>query len=274
MTDWGTCKEWPHDRMAEGLWIPAVFYSDELADAAWSMQQEHGLKKFDSVAKVEPAGQAIRGTVNKANTKQTMRAFWNHETNVRTAMEGRPDKYIAAKNGKSKQAANLWAQRGNLLITNKIRTNLVKTVAVWSKTKALGSAFIPVRPISTEDPEKLTKAWCVWFNSTPGLLAYMSIRQKTLNYPSFSLDNLRSLPVPTEKNHDIDLLAATFDKLKDETLKSLPKLETDEIRKELDEAIAQAIGTMNLQEIAEWRRLLAEEPSIHQKDEPPSSPES
>ena len=59
----------------------------------------------------------------------------------------------------------------------------------------LGSLFTPVAPKLAESL-RAGKAWCIWFNSTAGILSYLNIQQRKLTYPAFSLDGLRSLPVP------------------------------------------------------------------------------
>ncbi len=130
------------------------------------------------------------------------RALWNHKSARQTTMRTGPDTFLIARPGKASHAHHLWQKRGHLLLANRLWLNLTRTPAVYSDTPILGSAFVPATPFA-DDPVPVSKAWCAWLNSTIGILAVLNIRQKKLTYPSFSLDGLRSLPVPRPATCDI-----------------------------------------------------------------------
>lgn len=107
------------------------------------------------------------------------------------------------------------------------------------------------------------KAWCAWANSTPLLLLVLGIRQKTLDYPTFSLQNLRQLPFPNPDRISIDALVDAFNTQDpSEELQLIKDIDNDSARNKLDEAVAQAIG-YSIGEIKQIRELMAKEPSLY-----------
>ena len=128
---------------------------------------------------------------------------------------------------------------------------------------ALGSLWTPCRP---HDGNPATAAaLCAWLNSSPGLLAILGGRDnRKPSYPQFSLDTLRSIPVPNFAvlGDDVrDGLAAAFELLKDEVLLPFPQMNEDPIRKQLDDVVTDALG-LDPEWVAQIRRALSEEPSI------------
>ena len=196
-----------------------------------------------------------------------MRALWAHKTARQTTMRTKPDEFLAPKKGMRDYAAKLWEKRSNLLLVNRAWLNLAQTLAVFSDEPVLGSAFIPVLP-HDDDRETVCKAWCVWLNSTPGVVSFLNIRQRKLTYPHFSLDGLRTLPVPHPDECDIATLAATYEEYAEETLMPLPKMHNDPIRKALDDAVVAAVPGLSSNGIAKWRKSVAEEPSVNGEREP------
>ena len=68
--------------------------------------------------------------------------------------------------------------------------------AVWLDQPAVGSLWIPCRLVNF-DEEAVEKALAVYFNSSIGLLALLGGRSnKVLSRPEFSMDALRSVPIP------------------------------------------------------------------------------
>lgn len=195
-----------------------------------------------------------------------MRALWRNQSDRQTTMRTTADVFLVAKPGRDDYAAMLWGKRGHLLLANRFRLNLTATPAVYADDPVLGSAFIPVVP-KLGRGRSYCKAWCVWLNSTPGIVAFLNVRQKQLTYPNFSLDGLRSLPVPGE-TCDLDALASAFDELADQPLAPLPAMATDPVRERLDQAVASAVPGIDPATIMEWRRKIPLEPSVNNEREP------
>lgn len=108
----------------------------------------------------------------------------------------------------------------------------------------------------------------MYFNSSIGLLALLGGRSnKVLSRPEFSMDALRSVPIPNfgKIGRDaLDRLAEAYESHSAKTLSPLPRMDNDPVRQALDEAVTQAIG-VNADLTAEIRRALSEEPCVTQK---------
>ena len=196
-----------------------------------------------------------------------MRVLWHNKSGRQTAMHSDPDEFVVAKKGMQSYAQKLWQKRSNLLLANRMWLNLTQTPAVFSDEPVLGSAFIPVTPFS-ENKEQLCKAWCVWLNSTFGIIAFLNIRQKKLTYPSYSLDGLRTLPVPSPNACDIVTLAATYDRHAEDNLLPLPQIHADPVRHALDNAVLAAVTGLPGSDVARWRESIALEPSVNNERYP------
>ena len=194
LANYGTIAWRSLEQLRDRPWNAACFYDQSLADAYDLLLDSPELTPIGELAAVEPGGQRIRDAFQTARKRQNpdMRALWAHKSARQTTMRTSPDEFLVAKKGMHDYAGNLWQKRSNLLLANRMRLNLTQTPAVFSVEPALGSAFIPVSP-SDDNRKQLCKAWCVWLNSTFGIIAFLNIRQKNLTYPHFSLDGLRSL---------------------------------------------------------------------------------
>ena len=87
---------------------------------------------------------------------------------------------------------------------------------------------------------------------------------KVPSYPSFSLDTLRSLPVPdfaAMEPTSRDSLSSWFDWLQREELLPLPLMHEDRVRQQIDDAVTNALG-LDPEWVASVRRELAREPSV------------
>lgn len=84
------------------------------------------------------------------------------------------------------------------------------------------------------------------------------------SYPSFSLDTLRSLPIPDLSalgEAELDLLTCWFDWLQGQPLQPFPNMHEDPVRHQIDDAVVKALD-MDADWIATIRRELAREPSV------------
>ena len=271
LSDWGTVQWNSAEAMSEGDWLPMVFYDPRLTAAARMLR--HGmdavLKPLGDMARVSPPGQGVREVFRRVNARQSpdMRALWRHESGERVTMRAEPDRVIAAKRGKERIAERYWDQRSNLLLANRLYPLAAATPAVFSDMPVIGSAWIPVTPNDFEiDPAEVMKAWCVWGNSSVGIISFIAISQRKLTYPSFSMDGLRTLPFPDPVScpNAIASLAKIYNELRDSRLLSLPDAHDCQVRSAIDASVAQAF-THRLDNIHEWRRLIATEPNVSQK---------
>lgn len=269
LADYGTITWRSSEHVRNNTWNAACFYNQTLAEAWDFLLQDSSLIPIGQVASVRPEGRRVRDAFSKARHRQNpdMRALWNHKSDRQIAMRTEPDEFLVPKPGMQDYAKKLWDMRSNLLLVNRVWLNLARTVAVFSEDPILGSAFIPATPNKSNKVE-ICKAWCVWLNSTLGIITFLNIRQKKLSYPHFSLDGLRTLPVPNPDKCDIPTLAAVYDQYAGETLLPFPQMNEDPIRLALDEAVIHAVQTIPAKKVAEWRKSIPLEPSVNNKKEP------
>ena len=267
--NYGTIAWRSSEQLRNRPWNAACFYDQSLADVYDSMLDHPELDALGNLAAVEPEGRRVRDAFSKARNRQNpdMRALWEHKSASQTTMRTGPDQFLVAKKDKQNYAKKLWLRRSRLLLVNRMRLNLTKTPAVFSTEPVLGSAFVPVSP-RANNQEQLCKAWCAWLNSTFGIIAFLNNRQKHLTYASFSLVGLRSFPVPHPERCDIDALSTAFDQYADDTLRPLPDIHVDPVRRALDEVVIKAVPGLPADEIDRWRRSIALEPSVNNEKDP------
>ena len=271
LAEYGTIA-WRSLEHSGRAWNAACFYDQGLASVCDELPNNPGLATLGEVANVEPEGRRIRAAFKKAKLRQSpdMRALWDHKTKRQNAMRTKPDSFLVAKKNQQDYALSLWQRRSHLLLANRMRLNLTQTPAVFADEPILGSSFVPVLP-AENDRMRLCKAWCVWFNSTLGVISFLNVRQKNLTYPSFSLDALRSLPVPHPDHCDISALEQAFEQHADTPLQPLPGIDTDPVRQALDDAVSRAIPELSKGMdggIADLRRAVALEPTVNNEKTP------
>ncbi len=262
-----TMQEVEPERIARGDWAAVNFLSPLLVQAYRRLSEDSPSRvanvPLSKIANVGPAGQRIRD----AYTNQVMptasgrRALWYHKTEVTQSMAAETDVYIEPKPSKLNLADNYWQMRGNLLLPTQLWLPLARIAAVMLPEAAVGSRWVPCRPY---DPG-ITKALCLYLNSTPGLLSLLGERDnRKPSYPSFSLDTLRSVPVPdfTALADDaLGLLTDGYDRLHRETLQPFPLMADDSMRAQIDDAVIQALD-LDAEWVALIRRELSREPSV------------
>ncbi len=193
-------------------------------------------------------------------------AFWSISSKLRKTMRGAPEQRIEPRPGKERLAERYWNQRSQLLVANKHDTVSGRLVAVYSREPSVGSGWVPV---SVKDSDE-AKSLCVWWNSTPVRILLLSRRSKKLTYPSWSLDQLRSISVPSPDNPGWDALLAAFEQACDIELLPLGDAEHCQGRHIIDTAAARILGVPE-STIADWRRRLACEPTISNRPAEPAA---
>ena len=255
------------ERIERGDWSAVNFLSPFLVEACRELVED-GLGAAPTVpmnqlADVGPEGRRIRDAYTQSDmpTKSGRRALWHHKTDVTQSMAGAADVYIEPKVGREHLAEKYWAQRSTMLLPARFRLNRAWVAAVILPEQVVGSIWTPCRP---HDPD-LTKALCLYMNSTPGLLTLLGGRDNKIPaYPAFSLDTLRSLPVPDFRAVDSErmtLLGRAFDQLQDKTLQPFPQMDVDPARQQIDDVVAQILG-LDPEWVDRVRRELTREPSV------------
>jgi hypothetical protein len=145
-----------------------------------------------------------------------------------------------------------------------MRLNTVRLFAVLTTEKVLSNVWWTFTSTDTDaDTDDAEKALVLWLNSTPGLLLVLAHREETegawVKFKKPVLEGMPVLDVRKIRTRRRAKLAYAYDKLAQRGLKSLPNLETDEVRASIDEAVADAL---ELPDFSILRELLAREPII------------
>ena len=262
-----TVQEVDAARIAEGDWSAINFLSPFLVNACRSLVggevSEVAMTPLRRLADVGPEGRRIRDAYTRQQMPTALgrRALWHHKTDAIQSMSVEPDVYIEPKRGKELMADDYWAQRSDMLLPHRLWLPLAHVAAVMLPERVVGSIWTPCRVTSPG----FAKPLCLYLNSTPGLLAMLGGRDnRKPSYPSFSLDTLRSLPVPDFAEVDrgaIDHLTGWFDWLQDETLLPFPQMDADPVRRQIDDVVVKALG-IDPEWVATVRREMVREPSV------------
>ena len=254
-------------RIERGDWFAVNFLSPFLVEAYRTLSETDPASvstvPLSDLADIGPAGQRIRDAFTHSDmpTPSGRRALWYHKSDIRRSMRAETDVYIEPKPSRRHLADKYWEQRGQMLLPHRLWLPLARVSGVMLAERAVGSIWTPCRP---HDPD-IAKALCLYLNSTPGLLALLGARDnRKPSYPSFSLDTLRSLPVPNFTSlgaAERDLLSGWFDWLQRETLQPFPRMHEDPVRQQIDDAVVEALG-LDHEWVATVRRELAREPSV------------
>lgn len=106
-----------------------------------------------------------------------------------------------------------------------------------------------------------------WWNSTPARLLLLNMRSKKLTYPTWSLAQLRQVGIPKPNNPAWGALAQAWEEACELEMVPLSQGEECPARHLIDQAAALALG-MEEEQLAEWRQMLAQEPTISNRPAP------
>lgn len=267
-----TTQSVPADRIARGDWYAVNFVNHHLVNANREMTtattEGNGrlaAKRLGAVSEIGPSGRRIRDSYRKSDipTASGRRALWHHKTDTLRTMRASEDMFIEPKSDKADLAEKYWSERSRLLVPGQLRLPLTQVAAVVVDRRTVGSRWSPCRPHDRKP--QTAYALAAYLNSSLGLLALLGSRDnKSPSYPAFSLDTLRSVPVPDFMHYGDrarDALSNTFDNLKNEVLLPLPEMDQDPVRRELDDAVTDALD-LDPEWVTGIRRALSEEPSI------------
>ena len=267
----GSCKwvkygTWPKKLVDQGDWSPTQWLDLELAKFAQGLSAHPALKSLGEMAHFGPAHvrNALRNP-SKDPSQGPYRVLWRHQTGKMQTMWATWEAEVAAMPGKEKTARiTLRPQASRLLIANKLQTNATRVSSVLLDKPAFGSQWTPLTPAIHRDPTlslKIQKAWCVWLNSTLGILGFLHRRGRKLTYSDFMPNILRSMPCPDPRASEISRLASTYDELRMTPLQPWNLMAQCPVRVAIDNAVADAIG-MDRDEVDDVRTRIMCEPTV------------
>lgn len=264
-SEWGRGVAWPAERIQAGDWTPCQWYDGGLAHLCREIAISRELEPAGLRHRIGPAGRRIQDAFHacEADAAGGVRLFWSVNSQLRQTMTGHPEAWRTAKAGKERLAARYWRQRSHLLVAQRYRTTTGRITALWTAEPAVGSGWTPVAAGRCGSPQgrERAKALTAWWNSTPVRLLLLNQRTRLLDYPSWSLTQLRQIAVPKPENPAWSSLTEAFRESCEMELLPLKDADKCRARRTIDEAAALALN-VSRQDVAEWRQRLAAEPTV------------
>ena len=262
-----TVQTMNEDRIRDGDWYACNFLSPALV-RAYQELCSNALKmpprKLREIAAIGGQGRSVPTAYARSDLPTTSgrRALWHYRSDVTRTMRADTDSYIEPKPSKRPMAERYWTERSRLLLPERWRLPLGAVGAVWLDYAAIGSRWVACSPFDGDEATEL--ALCGYLNSSVGILARLGGRDNRIpQYPQFSLETIGETPVPdfTSDRNARRIVADCVVRLRDSVLLPLPEMNSDPVRRQLDEAVAEALG-LDVEWLAGIRRALSEEPSI------------
>ncbi len=257
--DWGRVSVWPAKRVEAGDWTPVQWFDGMLAQTVYELEGSPLLEPLGKRRAVGPEGRRIRDAYRhcKQRSAGAVSIFYSISVDLRRTMRGHPEAWMQPKPGQESLAQRYWAQRSHLLVAHRFRTTNGLVTGLWSPQPSIGSLWTPV----AVESEEAAQALAAWWNSTPVRLMLLNRRGKTLDYPAWSLEQLREIRIPKPDNPAWPALRNAFDATCDDELLPMQQAEECAVRAVIDEAAALALG-VEPDVVADWRRRLAAEPTV------------
>lgn len=218
---------WPEERMRAGDWSRGIWYSDKIAEFGWEMKSGRAKTKIALVGlasegrKIHATGRQLRGRCRQtAETEEgslgAFEIFKSKSEYAQRRIEGVPDEiWIAKKGDPILTERHFERMGGHLLVSAGQRMESGRLSALYSKQQRVGNGWMPVSGSERE----YAKALAVWLNSTPGRIAIMGGRGRTLGFPNYSAKHAAGLPVPTKSAVTaVEGLADTYERTKHEQI--------------------------------------------------------
>ena len=235
------------------VWVPGEVSTEKIS-----------LCRLVDLGQIGPDRRDIMDGFEETNTVTAYPMIKGHDTNVRTSLSTKPDKYLSplsqARPGRRlKRIDQLWPKAANLLVAERIWLETNRVVTMRSDSKVLSNTWweVQVDDVPTE------KALALWLNSSIGLLTILAQRTSTRGgwtaLKKGVLEELTVLDTRHLSKEQMEELSNLFDEIADLEFERLPDMSECQARRHLDEGISEILG---LPDLSTLRRLLASEPIV------------
>lgn len=193
-------------------------------------------------------------------------SFWGHDASLVRTMANEPNAYLtplsqALEGRHLRKAEVLWPRAGRLLIAQRPRLNTKSLSAILLRTPVLCDVWWPVKLQQVSDDAET--ALVMWFNSTLGLISLWSNREDTQGaWVQFKKPMLTAMPVldvAALSSKQKAVLSNEYERLCALPLRPFPEMSKDQVRADIDAAIAEALS---LPDLTVLRELLSQEPFV------------
>jgi hypothetical protein len=197
--------------------------------------------------------------------------FWGHDAEAMNTLAQKANKYLSplskAKETRSlRKVEALWPLAGKILIAERMWLKTQKIVSVRLPQRVLSNVWWPFAFKQAVEKPDFDKALVLWLNSTFGLLILFATRDETrgawVDFKKPSLGAMPILDLRTLSPEQLKILADAYDRVCEKPLQPFPQMADDDVRAEIDHAIAQALG---LPDFSILRTMLGREPVVSMK---------
>ncbi len=222
------------------------------------------LCRLDELAEIGPDVRDLRDGFDPVSYETTYPMVENHETDYRKGLVAEINKYLEPlqeprRGRRLKSTVELWKKAGHLLIAERLRLNTARMIAMCANQEVLSNVWWPVNTNNRD----WDKALALWFNSSPGILAFLASRNSTeggwIRMRKTDLSALPVLDVRALPPEQLQAMSALFDELADLEFQRLPAMAECEARRALDDGLSTILNLPNLHPL---RRMLASEPVV------------
>ena len=267
----------PESRFAGKKWSGVQFARADLIRSAFRLLDDGEIRvlggessskvalcRLRELGQVGPDRRDVWDGFERTDTVTAYPMVENHDTEQRRRMVAGPDKYLAPlvkpRPGRNLKAVEqLWPKAGRLLVSERLRLDTARVVAMRSETRVLSNVWWPVR---VED-EATEKALAVWLNSSLGLLTILAQRTSTEGgWVAMKKADLEELPVLDPRQlsaSQLQAMADLFDEMVEAEFDRLPGMAGCQTRRALDDGLSRILG---LPDSGTLRTLLASEPVV------------
>ena len=267
----------PESRFAGKKWLGVQFARADLIRCASKLLDDGEIRvpggesssrvalcRLGELGEVGPDRRDVWDGFERTDTVTAYPMVENHDTEQRRYMVAGPDKYLAPlvkpRPGRNLKAVDqLWPKAGRLLVSERLRLDTTRVVAMRSDTRVLSNVWWPVRM----DDEPTEKALAAWLNSSLGLLTILAQRTSTEGgWVAMKKADLQELPVLDTRQLSacqLQTLSDLFDEMAEAEFERLPGMGTCQSRRALDNVLSRILG---LPDLGTLRSLLATEPIV------------
>ncbi len=262
-----TGKKWPGVQFARADLIRSAFKlldDGEISVPGEESSSKVALCRLVELGQVGPDRRDVWDGFERTDTVTAYPMVENHDTEQRRRMVTGTDTYLAPlvkpRPGRNLKAVEqLWPKAGKLLVSERLRLDTARVVAMRSDTRVLSNVWWPVR---VED-EPTEKAIAVWLNSSLGLLTILAQRTSTEGgWVAMKKADLEGLPVLDTRQlspAQLQAMSDLFDEMAEAEFERLPGMAGCPSRRSLDDGISRFLG---LPDLGTLRTLLATEPVV------------
>ncbi len=275
----GEAVTMPWGRLRHGAWmLPCAFARAEVTRSAVALVAGHlrlptlssavtlPLVPLGNLGQLGPDRRDVYDGFSKGPGVTPYPAFWGHDSPLVTAIAQRPNSYLSAlpaalPRRPLRKAVDLWPRAGSLLLAERLWLKTQRLAAVQLDQPVLSNVWWPVKLYNPGQEQ--VKGLALWLNSTLGLLILLGNREETRGaWMDFKKPVLASMPVLDVNSLSVAqlrALAQAYDYLCSQELLPFPHMDRDPVRRQIDQAISQALG---LPDLSVLREMLAREPVV------------